>query len=550
MADHRFVVVDTTHAQDVSPFCAPTDSAQPTAPLDASDVYKSLPNGCWIVPLHGSCSRCHHYHKAVQVRIKVAQDQIQASHIHCDNCKDPWVAFSARNATQVSLLSTITTEPDLIASEIRTRLIDIINRATVGAANGTLTNPSSPVLLLQPSGVARVNDNLGCHSDSITHTTSSKRHETDVVTEPARQHQHSKPTMTKPRRSSTSNKQRSNFSRILSKVKTKITARIPMLYRGRYPETPEPLTISTRQLDKSPVRTPPAAKAEAITINMPLAEPQLHGVTGDQGTPELYSTGVTATEPDKLSEVATFLASLDRSALDSMTDDERKKWMRKAYTDFKSRNKRSKVSIGLSPIIETSIAGELPRAVGHINRRSDEVRYAGSHIEDLELVPRRFSTSSSNAAFDAQSFSDDNTVVNTVVTAPGNSAQSRLQQLRRGTDVQRPQSMPNAPPSPRLFHRRGRGSFDSRMYRGGGSTSSLRGHPASLRSQGSMTLNGSTVSLYQTLSEAIIRPSESVERLDLDNMDLLPPAPIGLRDHSESPPPSRSAPPENSESGR
>lgn len=498
------------HTPDPDTFHGPIAAVQANTSQPGSDDCKPLPVGSWILPVHGACPRCHHYHKAVQVKIKVTQDPNQASYIHCENCKDPWAAFGARNSTQISLLSTATTEPDSIENEVRHKLIDIVKIATAKASLGTLDTSMGSEPLHQPPAIASAKD---------IPSTSSRPNDNGTVAGQAQQHHSHKPTMPSFESPLASSEQRSTLSRLFSKVKTKIAARIPRLYRDHAilsSEIIESPRISAIQFDQPDVRVPLRTTVETIPTTPLIEVSQLQDGRGHQDNPALVLSTATRNKSAKLAEVATFIASLDASVLEAMTEDERNRWMRKAYTDFKVRNRRSRASLGLSPIVENFIEGELPLHLAQVNRHSDEVRYAGDHFEGFEHTQRRFSTSS-DAYSDARSFSDDGTYFNTIVTAPVNPTQWHLHQLRHGNNTQRPQSMPNAPPASRT-HRRGRGSLDSRMFRAAGSTVSLRGQAASLRSQDSTILNGSNLSVYQTLSESTVRPSQS-----LDNLDLLPP---------------------------
>ncbi|KAH3916551.1 hypothetical protein HBI56_047250 [Parastagonospora nodorum] len=527
MGDHPSTMAEPHHTPDPDTAHGPIATVQAISSPAGSDDCKPLPIGSWILPFHGTCPRCHHYHKAVQVKIKITQDPNQASYIHCDNCKDPWAAFSARNSTQISLLSTATTEPDSIENEVRHKLIDIVKIATAKAALGSLDSSMAAVPLHQPSVSA---------SEKDVPSKLSRSNDNGKVSEPARQRQSYKPITPISDSPLAPSEQRSTLSRLVSKVKTKIAARIPRLYRGhavRSSEITKPPKMSAIKLDQPDVRSPLHVTIETVPTTSLFEMSQIQDSQGHQDTPALMPSTATNAKPAKLSEVATFIASLDASVLESMTEDERKRWMRKAYTDFKARNRRSIGLLGLSPIVENAIPGELPPLVARSNRRSDEVRYAGDHLEGYEHIQRRFSTSS-DLNSDARSFSDDGTYFNTIVTAPGNPTQWHLHQLRHGNNTQRPQSMPSTPTSSRT-HRRGRDSLDSRIFRAADSTLSLHGQAASLRSQGSITLNGSSLSVYQTLSESTVRPSQSQESLDL-----LPPPPNTVRDQSESPIPSPS----------
>jgi DNA-directed RNA polymerase subunit M/transcription elongation factor TFIIS len=124
-----------------------------TSLLQSHDQYEPLPEGRWTIAFQGNCPKCHHYNKALQVR--VTSDFSQVSYVHCERCQDKWVAFGGRNSTRTSLLSTTMTEADIVERGARYSLVDIVKLAQQKAAgitqdfdsNGTdldLTNENAP----------------------------------------------------------------------------------------------------------------------------------------------------------------------------------------------------------------------------------------------------------------------------------------------------------------------------------------------------------------------------------------------------------------------
>ncbi|KAF2873947.1 hypothetical protein BDV95DRAFT_317228 [Massariosphaeria phaeospora] len=95
----------------------------------SSSKYIPIPPGHYILPFHGSCPRCHHYHKAVEIRIKIHEDPSRTSHIHCEACQAKWLSFGGHN-TCISLLSTQTAELDHVEQDFRSGLVDVVRSAT------------------------------------------------------------------------------------------------------------------------------------------------------------------------------------------------------------------------------------------------------------------------------------------------------------------------------------------------------------------------------------------------------------------------------------
>ncbi|KAL5117941.1 hypothetical protein ACEQ8H_004086 [Pleosporales sp. CAS-2024a] len=422
------------------------------------------------------------------------------------------------NSTQMSLLSTNTTEPDLVAQEVRYKLIDIVNLAIAKAAVGTLSKSTGSPRSSRQSGEASANANLG----SSTSSTHSLRQESPPEIE-----QDGAPgsTMSASVEPTLKFNRRRQMKYFLSEMKRRWKARMSKFHDGyttNISDSHRQEKMSARQFEKSPSTDAARTSVDPVADRL-LVEPPSRLVYGSRLTP---TDGTGTTRPTKLAEVATFIASLDSTVLDAMNDEERKSWMRKSYTEYKAHNRRSKSQLALSPIVENSVVSELP---AQFNRGSEDVRYAGGLFSGIEDISYRHSTSS-ETSFDALSFFDDSIVSNPAATAHGSTPQSHLYRLRRGINTQRPQSMPNSTSIPRYLHQRGRGSFDSRSYRGNGSTLSLRAQPASPRSQGSMTLNESNISLCQTLSGTTVLP-DGGSRQGADSADPLPSS-VGTRDFS------------------
>jgi DNA-directed RNA polymerase subunit M/transcription elongation factor TFIIS len=109
-------------------------SRRGTASSVSSDLYQPLPVGHWLLRFHGSCPRCHHLHNAVKIKVEVSHDDRKVNHVRCDKCRQKWLALGGRNSTQISLLSTLTTTPDPVESEVRNALINMVKSATAVAS--------------------------------------------------------------------------------------------------------------------------------------------------------------------------------------------------------------------------------------------------------------------------------------------------------------------------------------------------------------------------------------------------------------------------------
>lgn len=104
-----------------------------------------LPPGFYTLPIHGNCPRCHHYHRAATINVRVSGDFSQPSHVYCEKCKQKWLAFGGGNSTRISLLSTHTTEPDLPELNFRKELIGMVRSVTSIASPAALASvPEQP----------------------------------------------------------------------------------------------------------------------------------------------------------------------------------------------------------------------------------------------------------------------------------------------------------------------------------------------------------------------------------------------------------------------
>jgi hypothetical protein len=147
------------HAGPSRPMHSPT--RRNTTSTISSDKYAPIPAGCWSFTLHGNCPRCHHHHNSTIIRCNISDDPIEASHILCEHCKQRWLTIGGKNITQISLLSTKTTEPDCEETDFRYTLINIVRAASAIA---------SPIALASvPEAVSR-QPSWGSLQRSIPHT--------------------------------------------------------------------------------------------------------------------------------------------------------------------------------------------------------------------------------------------------------------------------------------------------------------------------------------------------------------------------------------------
>ena len=117
----------------------------------SSEKPSPLPTGFWRITMHGNCPRCHHHHKSVMVPFKISSEPTETHSVYCERCGQKWFTVGGLNTTQISLLSTKTTDLDPEEVNFRDTLFSIVRSAMAVASPTSLTSvPEAPPRL--PSG--------------------------------------------------------------------------------------------------------------------------------------------------------------------------------------------------------------------------------------------------------------------------------------------------------------------------------------------------------------------------------------------------------------
>jgi DNA-directed RNA polymerase subunit M/transcription elongation factor TFIIS len=495
MADSRPSGAEESQASVIpsesSSSTAPKPTQSDTSSSQSHDQYEPIPNGRWTLTFHGNCPKCHHYNKALQVQIEVTPDASQVSYVRCERCRDKWAAFGGSNSTRISLLSTTTTEPDSVERGVRYSLVEIVKLAQEKAYLETLPETPNHVVPQYPSIHAPTDANPRTASPSLglSAAVSDAKH---VISAEAVRNEPSPCSTIAPKR-------RGSTHRLFLKLKLKITARFPVLSKAGRKQivlSHEQSHMTTRQFEKSPVRTPPGTDPRPSTPDSPLLEQH-------DATPPASSDDEIVGPSKRIAEVVAFVASLDKSAVNLMSEQERSQWLRREYTKFKSHRKRSVAPLAISTIVQTSIQGELPRHAGI--QLPVELLGVGSHaegqemIDSIELAIRRGSLTISEIS-EIQSISDDSTPFG----SRRNSSQPFVQRLRQSAG--RPQSSPY--PLYLYSHLRPSilNSYDTLVLRERDSTSSMRGQTPPSRLSQVTTNYTSTLSTVRPLFHEGLRP--------------------------------------------
>jgi hypothetical protein len=447
---------------------------------DSGVSYKPLPEGRWLIAVHGNCPFCHHHHSAAQVRIEVTPDVNQVSRVDCEVCGHAWAAFGGRNAMAISLLSTTSTETDDMAKEVRLRLIDVVKMATAQAASSRSTmsqqqlsppTQAPPAEFPSPKRTTAPRRSLEPPASAIA-----------VETEPPAQRD------ANPQAAS----QHSNgLRRSLSKMKKSITTRIPISLRVSIRQRISSLkgpSKSLRQMEKSPVPTAPAGD-QGVRGESSTKTDTHHGIEFAHLSQVTLPEGNVPGPATRFTDVASFLRDLDKSQLPFMDDKQRAAWLRRNYTDFKNRNHKHQTSLSISEVLGTSIDPYVPAEPW--DSRSFDLCATGALFNRLGRVDSNNSSRERSSLSISDRFSEALTVNNDDITEASSRYSSRdpLQRLRGET--QRPLSLPGATRASPLFRdvfRNSLPSFRSNEVEG---TSTVRDQESVRWSQGA-AYGGST----------------------------------------------------------
>lgn len=507
MADPQSVAAEAS--QQVAPGLTPSNAPTPSlveirSPSHNQGPPLPLPEGRWTFPIHGNCPRCCHHHSAAQVEVEITKDDSQVSWVNCERCKERWAAIGGRNATTISLLSETTSDADSIERQVRLHLIDIVRMATEAASLGASTE--------QPSNAPSDDHHIEASSHNVSSTVPSPPSPTHIVAAEDEQtakldfQQQSTQGVPRPATPITTSGNNSGLHRRLSSLKGRITAHLPILHRANLRQMFRPSKqpkMSPRQIEKSPARTPPAH--DHVIDEEPSNLSSVPEVSNDAHVERLPPPPRASVHESSLrfKDVATFIRSLDQSALKTMNDKQRAAWMREHYTEFKVRNRVQRASLSISEVFHTSIP--VDPSYGYYtyhNRLSADVRGIGTGLDRQDWHEAHGTGQRQGSLSISDRFSEASTVRDdiTVASFPRYSPQDHSRQVLRSR-TQRPLSLQNnsTRSSPHL-RQLVRQSLPMFLITGTRGTSTTRGQASVRLSQGS-TFNRSPLSSSHLASE-------------------------------------------------
>lgn len=392
-----------------------------------------IPPGFYTLPVHGNCPRCHHHHKAATINVRISKDYSRVSHVYCEKCKEKWLAIGGGNSTRISLLSTQTTEPDLVENDFRSALIDMVRSVTSIASPAALASvPEQPSG--GPSGGPSRDHSVRSHKDDIHE---SARPESPGIASGLTEHGqgtstvHAKKSITDSERKEegTSSDTR-RAKNILLRLKDRILVLKKLQLRQLMRSKKKEVKMTWRGRGKLPVVKVEETDSKATTSEVPKLEQTREATHGDAKTtieddkqpkPEVTTTSPTVPPT----------SNVDKDVLKGMTKEQRIAWIREQFSDFKCRCPRNCYCRGALSSATPSQTGGIgtpgpppppsPRVAPERSlerSHSHDLLLIGSHLNHFQTGeffpgPRRFSIGSTTRLSQAATMVNSDTLTAT-----------------------------------------------------------------------------------------------------------------------------------------
>lgn len=297
----------------------------------SSDKVPSLPTGSWPLTIHGNCSRCGHYHKAAIIQIHVIEGICEASHVICERCGQKWLTIGGTNNTQISLLSTITTDLDYDELNFRYTLFSMVRSTTSVALPTVLSNvPEDPSPTPSRSSSGRHRGYPQESVDPHSGDTSYKNNPTPTFEhEATTKKSYVDPIMGKGPSSKRTRSRGPMFNNIKRKFKSSIgiLRRVHLKGAGR-PEKKVKSDMDSidRTIDEHRQSQPPLGSSEDSVSEINEVEESCRDSENAH-----QDRGTAATQAIQN------LKSFDKEVIRNMTPQQRKDWIREQITTFNRR---------------------------------------------------------------------------------------------------------------------------------------------------------------------------------------------------------------------
>jgi hypothetical protein len=434
--------------------------------------------------------------------VRIADDFDQVGDVHCKRCGRLWLAFGNANATRLSLLSTLSIEPDPIENEFRSTLIHMIRSITPIAA-------LSPTLTVIPEAAS-----ASLSRETSVRSTAGRdvrRTATDNLNDAVETSvdKYGKPSL-------------ANGRRILSTVTHKARARffksgkISFGFRRWFSkEENENLKRGSHQQD-------PASAPIVAPLSTAISTPPSHEHTEAQ---EEVSTNfdpaaldVSASSTNAVEALAS-LKALSPQVLQNLPQQERISWARRQLTDFRARHSSITAYMtthdtGNGEGLHDRFGYPAPRPhsiLAYVGGGFDPYEDWNSHSERDRTTNGRPRSMSETGTSDADTLVDDRSISST----PRHIFVETLHRDHRRSLSPRPPSMCSTVHDWSQIHRNraeARRSIDSTMT--GGNVRSIitaRNHASNRLSRSSMHRASSVYGTEPTTSRVQLRVDEETE---------------------------------------
>ncbi|KAF1952112.1 hypothetical protein CC80DRAFT_552545 [Byssothecium circinans] len=429
-------------------YSMPEPKRRDTMSTISSEGHPSLPAGLWTLTLHGNCPRCHHHHRSVVTPVKVSNDPMEAHSVHCEHCKQKWLTIGGLNTTQISLLSTRTTDLDREELDFRYMLFSTVRSATAIA--------SPTALASVPEGSSRL-PSRGNSQRSAAHkaTTDVKPHNRVAKQESKEQITHSTESkantnIAQPHRKSVKYKVESSRA-ILRGFKRKLRNAFPA-FKDTHIRDLFRFPGQSRVTEKAAGKRPVAYSGD---LDSTISKQSFGNVAKAQEDPQ-QRTQPKDTEDSFASskgrhQAISDLNGFDREVIKNMTPQERRAWIRDQITDFKCRyNGRCSCRHSASSLmVDSSTQVYLMPVASPGTPRRHSFNGLGDQFSSDMFFPHTGSLAISVAR---TSEADTAVETQTIASSPQNSGLDIIQRPRHRSLSPRPTSLANSRQSRQFAH--------------------------------------------------------------------------------------------------
>lgn len=283
------------------------------------------PPGNWAINISGVCPSCHHHHRSLQVHVRISDDSTQVGDVYCKRCRRLWLAFGNANGTRLSLLSTISIEPDPTENEFRSTLIHMIRSVTPIAALSPTLTAIPEATSAGPSRETSVRSTAGRGDQRPTGNNLNATAKKTAEDAPGG-HEYNKHYLANGRRMLFSVKQKARAGFFKSR-------NIPFGL-ARWFSRRETLESRNHEhnLAYAPIDAPPTTAISPPLVQENTGVQEETSVNFDPAALDVSASAANAT--DALAS----LKALDPQALQNLPHEQRISWARKQLTDFRARH--------------------------------------------------------------------------------------------------------------------------------------------------------------------------------------------------------------------